>query len=342
MKQPSSQTRRVFLTLLLASFMLSAFVISGFTLYDRSNQPISSVALAQTLTNAIRNGDFEQNPTNSVATYWQPYHNGQAHFSWYDERWVEAVHSGEHSQLMEIFLVEGYVPDRVMAIHQTVNVIPNSVYSLTIFALMRSDAPIELRNKGQYSMAWGVDYSGRGQYELVQTWVPMTLTEQLRIGSNTVSSDEPGHLFFEHITGTIYTANSNRLTLFIRGVKHEPTGTEVNFNVDDVSLIGPYPPPPTPTPTPTATPTFPPTPTPSPTPTSTSTPAPSATPVAAQPALPVTGDEALPPGEQNHLPDAGGILPKNISPGVLVLGGLTLAVLGVWAANSLLAKQKKP
>jgi hypothetical protein len=340
MAQVSSKTNRLLITLALACLFLSAFVISGFTLFDPSEQPSLNGESAQALNNVITNGDFEQNPTSSVATYWQPYSNGQAHFGWYDEKWAEAVHSGEHSQLMEIFLVEGFVPDRVIAIHQTVNVIPNTVYNLTIHALMRTDAPIELRNKDQYGMDWGIDYSGRGKYELVQTWVPMTLTEQLRIGSNTVSNDEPKRLFFELITGTVYTLNSSSLTLFIRGVKREPTGTEVNFNVDDVSLIGPYPLPPTPTPTPLPTPTFPPLPTFTPTPTTTPTPAPAATPTPI-PAMPVTGDFAAPAGEQNNLPNAGAILPKTISLSALGLGAAILIVLGIAAANNLLSKQKK-
>jgi hypothetical protein len=341
MARPSSKTSRVLITFALACLILSAFVISGFTIFDSSNRPVSRLESLQALTNVIRNGDFEQNPTSSIATFWQPYHNGQAHFSWYDEMWAEAVHSGQHSQLMEIFLVENYAPDRVMAIYQTVDVVPNLVYNLTIHALMRTDAPIELRNKGQYAMDWGIDYSGQGKYHLVQQWVPMTMTEQLRIGSNTVSSDEPKRLFFQLITGTIYTANSNKITLFIRGVKVEPTGTEVNFNVDDVSLIGPYPLPPTPTPTPLPTATFPPLPTLTPTPTSTSTPVPAATPTTISPGLPTTGDSVVPASEQNNLPDAGAILPKTISFSALGLGGAILIVLGVSAVSNLLSKQKK-
>jgi hypothetical protein len=334
----SSKSNRILLTLALALFILSAFIISGFTLVDSSRQPVSGPASFQNLTNPIRNGDFEQNPASNVATYWQPYSNGQAHFGWYDEKWAEAVHSGYHSQLMEIFQVENYAPDRVIGIYQTVDVAPGMVYSLTMFALMRTDAPIELRNKGQYSMSWGVDYSGQGKYHLVQTWVPMTLTEQLRIGSNTVSGDEPGHLFFELITGTIYTANNNKLTLFIRGVKHEPTGTEVNFNVDDVSLLGPYPPPPTPTPTPTVTPTFPPLPTLTPTPTfpptSTLTPIPG-------PPLPITGDQAAPPGEQDNLPAAGVVLPKDSPFSALAFGGALLIVLTASAVAGVLWHRKQ-
>lgn len=335
----TSKPSRVLLTLALALTILSTFAISGFTLVNGSNRPLAKPDESlQILTNAIKNGDFEQNPASNVATYWQPYDNGQAHFGWYDEKWAEAVHSGYHSQLMEIFQVDGNAPDRVIGIYQTVDVVPYMVYSLTLFAIMRTDAPIELRNKGQYGMDWGVDYSGQGKYHLVQTWTPMTLTEQLRIGSNTLSVDEPGHLFFELITGTIYAANSQKITLFIRGVKREPTGTEVNFNVDDVTLLGPFPPPPTPTPTPTASPTFPPLPTFTPTPTLTATPLP--TPVAAPP-LPITGDPAAPVSEQNNLPAAGAILPKDVPLSALVFGGVVLIVLGASAAAGLLHHKKR-
>jgi hypothetical protein len=316
---------------------LSAFVISGFTLVGAAKPSVSESLALQNLTNAIRNGDFEQNPVSNVATYWQPYSNGQAHFGWYDEKWAEAVHSGAHSQLMEIFQVDNAAPDRVIGIYQTVNVIPNSVYNLTMFALMRTDMPIDLRNQGQYGMDWGVDYTGQGKYHLVQSWVPMTVTEQLRVGSNTISGGEPKHLFFELITGTIYTANSNKITLFIRGVKREPTGVEVNFNVDDVSLLGPYPPPPTPTPLPTVTPTFIPLPTLTPTPTPTAT----ITPVSAPP-LPITGDDAVPPPSQNNLPSAGAILPKDNPFSALVWGGLLLIVLGASAVVGVLWQRKQP
>lgn len=351
MPPTSFKINRLVFSALISLLILAAFAISSFTVLPASTSPAAEIAAAQALSNAIRNGDFESNPTSSVATYWQPYHNGQAHFGWYDEMWAEAVHAGQHSQLLEIFQVEGPIPDRVIGIYQTVDVVPNTLYNLTFFAMMRTDAPIELRNKGQYGMDWGIDYTGQGKYHFVQQWQPITLTEQLRIGSNTVSVDEPARLFFEPITGTILTGNSRKLTLFIRGVKREPTGTEVNFNIDDVTLLGPYPLPPTPTPTPTGTPTIPRTSTPTTTPTrtqtptSTSAPLPTPTPtlfmLAELPPLPITGDQAAPPAEPEPLPAAGGVLTQNLPLGVLVLGGLTLLVLGAYAVHSVVAKQKK-
>ncbi|MFN8457429.1 MAG: hypothetical protein U0401_22680 [Anaerolineae bacterium] len=356
MPQPAFKVNRLLFVLIITILSLSAIATSSFTILTPAVSILEASA-AQALNNVIRNGDFENNPTSSVATYWQPYHNGQAHFGWYDEKWAEAVHTGQHSQLMEIFQVEEPVPDRVIAIYQTVDVVPNTLYNLTFFAMMRTDAPIELRNKDQYGMDWGIDYTGQGKYHLVQQWQPITLTEQLRIGSNTVSVDEPARLFFEQITGSVLTGNTRRLTLFIRGVKREPTGTEVNFNIDDVTLLGPYPLPPTPTPTPTGTPTIPRTATPTTTPTRTQTPVPVFTPTTAPtptptlfileelpplPPLPVTGNQAAPPAEPEPLPAAGGVLAQPLSLGVLFLGGLTLLVLGAYAVHSLVVKQKKP
>jgi hypothetical protein len=238
----SSPQHKFFVTLVLAFFILTAFLISGFTVahFDQNlNQaPPPNQGPG---TDVIRNGGFEERDTNAnngVALEWEPYSNGQAWFGWYDETWPEAVRRGAHAQLMEIFQVEANILDRVIAIHQTVNVIPNSTYSLTLYAIMRTQAPPDARNNFEFEMHWGVDPSGTGNYQNVQTWNRMDLTEQFRLGSNgEFPDDEP--LFYETVTGTVQTGNSNRITLFIRGLKKFPTGTEVNFDVDDVSLVGP-------------------------------------------------------------------------------------------------------
>ena len=190
----------------------------------------------------ITNGDFEKpwQQLNGVAPDWSPFTNGEAVIGWYDEQWPEAVRSGEHAQLMEINQVSGDILDRIIAIYQTVDVAPNSDYELTIHAILRTDAPEPLRNKFEYEMNWGVDPFGEGDYKNVEEWVYMDLTEQLRIGSNGEFPDDKP-LVYERITGTIRTGDTNKITLFIRGWKKFPTGTEVDFNVDDVSLIGPAP-----------------------------------------------------------------------------------------------------
>lgn len=319
MFKPSPTMRKLLVALGLAFCVLLVFALSGFTMVNHFSRPdkVDNRPAGAALVNAIKNGDFEHNPKSNVATYWQPYHNGQAHFGWYLEQWPEAVHSGRSSQLMEIFQVEGTVRNRVIAIYQTVNVTPNANYDLTIHALMRTDAPRVLRNKGEYAMDWGVDYSGEGKYYKVDQWVTMPISEQLRLGS-AGPPDDNHHLFFQRITGTIFTANSSKITLFIRGVKVEPSGTEVNFNVDDVSLVGPYP---IIQPTPTAT---------------TTESATGTTQTVPGEAIPAsTGDTAA-----GALPAAGAILPQNLSLAAVALAGLVLVVAGVYAAREVLQSPK--
>jgi len=331
------------ITILMVSLLL-AFSISSLTVYSLNAQengtptPIPTPVNPYPLTNAIKNGSFESFSTgnnnlgNAVADYWLAADNGGAHFAWYDEQRPEAVHSGQNSQLMEICRVESFKPERAMTIYQTVDVIPNMDYLLTIHAIMRSDGHIAERNQDAYGMYWGIDTLGRGKDYYIENWVKMPLDEQQRLGSNGPQDDNT-HLYFQAITETIRTGNSNRLTLFIRGMKHEPTGTELNFNIDTISLLGPYIPP-TPTLTPSATFTR--------YPTSTPTATPTETPPPTEPVLPITGDklEASNSAEKT-LPDAGGILPKNISAGALLFGGLVLIALGAVAANSLLRHNKK-
>lgn len=199
------------------------------------------------LVNVIRNGSFETpGPIDvGVAQEWERYSNGNAYFGWYDEQWEEAVYSGQHSQLMEIYRVYGNYPNRVIAIYQTVDVRPQSVYTLTFQAIMRSTAAMEDRNKGDYTLDWGIDFNGRGDHNAVElqgNWVNVPyLDEQVFVGSNSTRPDDAAQLRFQRIKATVHTGESSRITLFIRGVKRFPVGTEVNYNIDDVSLVGPPP-----------------------------------------------------------------------------------------------------
>jgi len=282
-----------------AGLALWLALVFGFILADLSGAVVAAAPIQ--LANVIQNGSFEDNPTSSVATHWQPYDNGAGHFSWYLEQWPEAVHSGKSSQLMEIFEVSE--PNRVMAIYQTVPVQPNANYQLTFQALMRSDAPAELRNQGDFAMAWGLDYSGRGKYYRVDTWHDMELNEQLRIGSNGPADDNT-RLYFETITATVFTGDTDTLSLFIRGEKITHNGTEVNFNVDDVSLLGPYP----------------------------------VAPSAEETAADIPAES--PPADTAAMPAAGAVLPGSVSGGTVALGGVVFLLLGIGAAVGLLRREK--
>jgi hypothetical protein len=290
--------------LILAFLMLAAFAISGFTVasfdqnINRQLPPNQGSGV-----NVIQNGGFEErNPSDAaIALNWERYSNGQAWFGWYDETWVEAVRTGKHAQLMEIFQVEANVLDRVIAVHQTVNVAANSSYSLTINAIMRSQVQPGDRNKNEFEMHWGVDFSGQGNYDNVETWNLMPLEEQFRLGSTGEYPDDKP-LFYQTITGTVQTGGSNRITLFIRGLKKFPTGAEVNFDVDDVSLVG-----------------------------GVTQPLPTTGQVI---------NPAVPNQQTSNLPASGAILPQNISGGTLAVSGLVLMALGVSAMVSLFKRKE--
>jgi hypothetical protein len=313
MTKPSSKTNKFLVTIILTLLILLAFGLSAFTISTITPKGDVHLAIPERgeetpseRVNVIKNGGFEERQTSNVdlPIVWETHSNGQAFFGFYDERWSEAVLNGEHAQLMEISIVEANILDRVIAVHQTVAVNPNSQYDLTIYAIMRSQAPPEDRNKSEFEMHWGVDYFGEGSYNNVKEWHLMPLKEQFRLGSTGEFPDDVP-LAYEVITGTVFTTNTNKITLFIRGLKKFPTGTEVNFDLDDVSLVGP--PPGAAQPTATAT---------SETPATTPTP------------------------EQSNLPTSGATLPQNVSVGALVLGGMMLIVLGTSAAAALLYKRE--
>ena len=274
----------------------------------------------------IRNGGFElvdpeAAPGTAIALEWDRFSNGRAHFGWYDDLWREVVHSGDHAQLMEIKEVYGDFRDRVMAVHQTVDVVPNSDYHLTMYVILRSESQPDFRNRNDFEMSWGVDLSGGANYDNVDDWNIMTLTEQFRLGS-TGPDDDNDLLFYEMITGTIRSDDNARLTLFIRGLKRWPLNTEVLFNVDDVSLVGPKPG--------------------------------AAAPVADDPAAesePAESTESTPAesststespsSTEGALPQSGGVLNGNIPVGSVVLGGVVLILLGTSATASLLLRRRE-
>lgn len=332
----SSKTRKLLAVVTFAFVLVSALALVGFTVSPVDHQTdlklppsegpgAQGVNLPNTgaggengasddngtdaaeLVDVITNGDFEkpfEPDSDGVAPDWEPFSNGRAHSVWYEELWPEAVRSGERAQLMEIFQVEANILDRVIAIHQTVDVRPDSTYDLTIHAIMRSQVPIGDRNNNEFEMHWGVDFSGAGDYDNVEEWVLMPLEEQFRLGS-TGEFPEDVPLFYEMITGTVSTGDSSKITLFIRGLKKFPTGAEVNFDVDDVSLVGPPP-----------------------------GPVVIVTPEADTPAE----EESAAPAE---VPDTGVILPGDTPEGALILGGLVLVALGASATASLLQNRKK-
>ena len=295
----SAQTNQLLMVLMLTGLIMTAFILSGFSVIAAPNHGDESPEQV----NVIKNGDFEEwdttNPLHGIALNWLGYSNGQAVFGFHNETWAEAVQTGKHGQLMEINTVEANIHDRKIAIYQTVDVSPNSQYNLFIRAIMRSQAPAIDRNKHEVEMHWGIDFAGEGKYENVKEWHFMPLQEQYRLGSSgQYPEDIP--LKYEVITGTVATANSSKVTLFIRGLKKFPTGTEVNFDVDNVSLVG-------------------------------------SKPGAAQPAPTATTTITTTPVAS--MPTSGAVLPNNLPLGTFLLAGLVVIVLTVGATSALLFKR---
>ncbi|MDM8529433.1 hypothetical protein QUF58_14660 [Anaerolineales bacterium HSG24] len=263
------------------------------------------------LKNVIHNGGFETpGPRDiGVAKEWERYENGGAHFFWYDEQWKEAVYSGKHSQLMEIYEVFGNKPYRTMAIHQTVKVLPHSDYLLTVHALMRTKLFHELRNQGDFALDVGIDYSGRGDYNAVDFqggWINTDLPEQSYDGSQTEHQDDRDPLLFTNFKTIINSGDNRKITLFIRGVKRPPNHIEVNFNIDEVSLIGPDPSAPMP---------------------------PRAIPAAMEKSVD-TPPEVIEVATEDNLPNAGGVLASSTSRSILlIMAGVMILLVTMGVEN---------
>jgi hypothetical protein len=168
-------------------------------------------------------------------------------------------------------------------------------------AILRSSAPPEARNIYEAEMHWGIDPSGAGDYDNVDTWEPMELTEQYRLGSNGEFPDDVP-LFYELITGTVQTEESSEISLFIRGLKKFATNVEVNMDIDNVELIGPDP----------GTPEI----------------------------VPVPEADKSAEEEDKILPTTGAILSRPASFGMLILGSLVVIIAGTAAVLGLLGHRR--
>jgi hypothetical protein len=210
------------------------------TVPSPTRTPIPIVA-----TNVITNGGFENGFVEGVgvAVGWGNFASGDVFAGWYDDTWSKVVYEGEHAQLLE--LRAATQPNRYVGIYQSVSVVPNAAYILTLHGLVRSDeGSVEASNYG-YRMQYGIDYTGGTNWEATNIqWIELPWDEQPR-------EDPTGQNVYQinTYTATIKT-EANKLTLFIRGLKKWSDEKEGNYDVDGVSLVGPYSPGPQPTATP--------------------------------------------------------------------------------------------
>lgn len=193
-------------------------------------QPVQAHPLVPANRELIVNGDFEAGFVNGVGVGWTPFASADVQAGWADETWPAVVYEGQHAQLL--FLKEGQWRDRFVGIWQSLAVVPNAQYELSLRGLVRSDhGSVEKSNYG-YRLQYGIDYQGGTDWQSPQiTWVELPWDEQPRS-----EPPAPSGYRFESYS-TIVTAQTERLTLFIRGWQKWPGIWEGNYDVDAVSLV---------------------------------------------------------------------------------------------------------
>ena len=179
--------------------------------------------------NLIVNGSFEDGFVEGVAIGWQPFATAGVRAGWHDDTWRPVLYDGNHAQLLA--LKDAQERDRYVGIFQTVPVLPNFDYLLTLHGLVRSDEGSVAASDYGYRLQYGIDYAGGSDWRSPQIeWVELPWDEQPR------TAPPPGGYRIETYTTTI-RAQSPRLTLFIRGWKKWVNTAEGNYNVDGISLV---------------------------------------------------------------------------------------------------------
>lgn len=175
-------------------------------------------------TELLTNGNFEESfGEDGVATGWATFSNGDAEFGWEDDSWEPVVLEGEHSQLF--FIVNPNYNDRYVGIYQTVDVVPDKAYQLTLHGLVRANTPSEEYGHRLY---WAMDYNGGSDWQAVENWQELPWNQQPVVADDFTFNDYT----------TVITPTGGSLTLFIRGHSKWPRKSEADFNVDNVSLRG--------------------------------------------------------------------------------------------------------
>lgn len=186
--------------------------------------------------NLVVNGGFEGGfGVNGVAYGWNKFDNGgEMTASWHDDTWAPVVYGGAHSQLIEINTVcrGASDPNRVAGIYQTLSVTPGTTYELCLHGMLRSlwGDPDPL--SWGYTANVGIDQNGGTD------WSALSADDWTDIPWDTVyPRTEPGDEMDSFCMNV--TAESNKLTLFIRLWKKWPTaGREVLLNVDRITFKG--------------------------------------------------------------------------------------------------------
>lgn len=179
--------------------------------------------------NAVENGSFEEGfQDNGVGEGWTGFDNdGVATYTWLEELQPVHVSHGERAQLMQ--LTGAGQPNRYIGLYQTVEVMAGETYTLSIHGLIRSSDAGDANRPYGHRMQWGIDYQGNQDWRTVEEWIDT--------GWNDIPLDKQDPTM-NYISLPIL-AETDKLTLFVRGWTKWPTQSIANFYLDGVFLKGP-------------------------------------------------------------------------------------------------------
>ncbi len=157
---------------------------------------------------------------------------GRGGYGFYDDQWDRVVAGGKNAQLIEVNTKKDFGDQgRTAGIFQTVKVVRGQTYDLTFQALIRAD---DLQGGGdpwRYVMLVGFSHDGGGVWQYAQT-------QEVNVGPIQDRVNPTGY-YPVHLT---VTAQSDTLTIFIAGrMKWGDWNREVDFDIDNVALVGPVP-----------------------------------------------------------------------------------------------------
>lgn len=186
----------------------------------------------------LANGSFEQGFTSIpgcgvVGAHWGCFTNGGlASYGFYDDQWERVVFDGKHSQLIEINTKDfpAADPDRYAGIYQTVRVVPNGTYKLSLKGIIRTT---EMEgDPWRYRVQVGWTKGPKADWTQVMNWED--------VGWNTYyPRTEPGA--FSDFQ-TVLRPEAEVITVYIRVWKKWGVAfQELDVNLDAISLVGPAP-----------------------------------------------------------------------------------------------------
>ncbi len=196
--------------------------------------PPPAAPVVASTANVIVNGSFEDDPwsdSQGIAPGWNTFDNGDAHFGWYKDTWEKVVYDGERAQLIEI-IADREKGDRYAGIYQTVDVVPNARYELTIHGLVRSDEGSGEASGFGYVLQYGIDFNGGTDWTVVPKWVDLPFPEHPR------EDPEATNVYNYGTFTTEVIPTGRKLTLYIRAWKKFAGPDEGNYDVDALSLRG--------------------------------------------------------------------------------------------------------